>query len=101
MTKTQPTTTGQERKPANAAAAMRAIDRVARERYGLDAPEALEAAGGPLDGRLTPEQFRAEISADPEEACEAEQPADEGRVRKVERLKELIARAPRAPAWTS
>ena len=60
------------RSPANKGEALRAIGRSAA-RLGLTTDEVLAAASGLLDGRLSPADFRAQLTDD-----EAQEPAEEG-----------------------
>ena len=69
------------RSPANKNQALKALDRSAR-RFGLTADEVLAAAPGLLDGRISPEEFRAgladredEPDTAPQAAGEAQEPA--------------------------
>ena len=77
----------QPRNPNTKDAALRAIGRHA-ERLGLSVEDLLAAAAGLLDGRLNPEDWRAEISERPEPAdaaCDAAAPeptSDEPRPRR-------------------
>ena len=59
------------RNPANKGEALKALAKSA-ERHGLTAADVLAAAPGLLDGRISPEDFRAELTEDgPQEAPQA------------------------------
>lgn len=76
----------QPRKPANRAAALKAIAKSATT-YGLSPDDVLQAAAGLLDGRLSPADFRAELKDQPVPPTKPKTRAGTKQARMIEMLR--------------